>query len=131
MAHDNMAEAVVYKRIIMICSLDFYVCTGQNLKLESETPFGSVTLHEICKSNFATFATVYHIKLVAYLHDVFLCYLSHLLKLVYHKFRFTVSMKQINNLINFRVKSGKAKKRKRLFFDNKNLQFQLTIPVKG
>ena len=45
------------------------------------------SVHEVSKSKPATLATVQGIKLSAYLLYVFLNYLSHLLQLVYHKFR--------------------------------------------
>lgn len=84
-----------------------------------ETSFGLVTFHEVCKSNFATFATVYQIELIAYLQDVFLSYPSHLLELVYHKFRFTVAWTKSTIWLTSKINQIKAKKQKRLFFDKK------------
>jgi hypothetical protein len=59
-----------------------------------ETMSESVAFHEIRQSNLATIGIVQQIKLFANLQDVFLCYLSHLLQLVYDELGFTISKKK-------------------------------------
>lgn len=65
-----------------------------------ETMFESVAFHDIRQSKFATIAIVQQIKLFANLQDVFLCYLSHLLKLVYDELGFTIATNMKNNITN-------------------------------
>jgi hypothetical protein len=76
-----------------------------------ETVFESVAFHDIRQSNFATIACVQQIKLFANLQDVFLCYPSHLLKLVYDELRFTIATNMKNNITN--MVSGTKKKKKK------------------
>lgn len=48
-----------------------------------------VTFHEICESDLSAVSCIEPFKLFAYLQNIFLCDLAHLLELVYYKFGFT------------------------------------------